>query len=164
VERDRLTGEKGEFLRWACPHLGPKVEEIVGAVVAGLEEVPPAPTHGDLKPENILFDGNCFALLDLDRFAEADPVLDVANILTYLAIMPLRFSFPHDHVRRVARAFAEEYFAYVPEVWLVRLPLHYAGAVLRVAAHTFRRQKPGWPDKIEALVEEAENSLAGRVW
>src|SRR3712207_8499853 len=44
----------GTLLRWACPHLGAGIEETVGAVVASLEEVPPAPTHRDLKLDHIL--------------------------------------------------------------------------------------------------------------
>jgi hypothetical protein len=54
-----------EPLRSVCPHLEPRVEEIVSAVVAGLEEVPPAPIHGDRKPAHILLDGESIALLDL---------------------------------------------------------------------------------------------------
>src|SRR5215204_3368159 len=66
----------GKLLRWACPHLGPEIEEIVGALVAGLGEVSPAPTHGHLKREHGVLHGDRLALLDLDEFAGADPVLD----------------------------------------------------------------------------------------
>ena len=68
------------ILRWACPQLGAEIEETVGTVVAGLEEVPPAPTHRDLKLDHILLDGGRPSLVDLDNFAAADPVLDVANV------------------------------------------------------------------------------------
>jgi aminoglycoside phosphotransferase (APT) family kinase protein len=70
----------GIILRWACLHLGAEIEETVGAVVASLEEVPPAPTHRDLKLDHILLDGDRPCLVDLNYFAEADPVLDVANV------------------------------------------------------------------------------------
>lgn len=153
----------GRLLRWACPHLG--TEETVGAVIAGLEEVPSAPTHRDLKLDHILLDGERISLIDLDGFAEADPVLDAANVLAHLAGMPFRFPLPHeDRWRTAAQTFAEEYFARVPKAWRGRLPVHYAGAVLKVAVGFFRRQEPDWPDKIAALLEEAKGSLAGRTW
>jgi hypothetical protein len=155
---------KGEILRWACPHLGPEIEKVVGAVAAGLKEAPLVLTHGDLKPEHILLDGDRLTLLDLDAFARADPILDVAKILAELVFMPLRSSLPPDHARAVARTFVGEYFARVPETWRTRLSLHYAGAVLKVAVGFFRRQEPSWSDKIETLLKEAEDSLAGRVW
>lgn len=154
----------GQLLQWTCPHLGTAVEVIIGAVVAGLEDVPPCPTHGDLKADHILLDGDRLALLDLDCFAQADPILDSATFLAQLAGMTLRFPVPHEQVRTDARTFAEEYFALVPRGWRSRLPLYYAGAVLKVAVGFFRRQEPCWPEKIAALVEEARGSLAGEIW
>lgn len=154
----------GELLRWACPHLRAEIQEIVGTVVAGLEEVPSAPTHRDLKLDHILLDGERFALIDLDDFSEADPVLDAAKVLAHLAGMPLWFDLPQDRTRTTARAFAEEYFAHVPKAWRERLPFHYAGAILKVATSFFGHQEPNWPDKVTTLVEEAKDSLAGRVW
>jgi hypothetical protein len=154
----------GRLLRWACPHLRGEIEEAVGAVISGLEEVPPAPTHRDLKLDHILLDGGRAALIDLDGFAEADPVLDAANVLAHLAGM--RFRFPlvsEDRWWKAAQIFADEYFALVPDAWRDRLPVHYAGAILKVAVGFFRRQEPGWSDKIAILVKEAEDPLAGRV-
>jgi hypothetical protein len=76
--------------------------------------------------------------------------------------MPLRFDVPRERPLKAARAFAGEYFARVPRAWRDRLPVHYAGAVLKEAVGSFRRQEPGWPDKIAVLVGEAEDSLAGK--
>jgi hypothetical protein len=52
----------------------------------------------------------------------------------------------------------------IPRAWRCRLPLHYAGAALKEAVGFFRRQEPEWPETIAALVEEARNSLVGRIW
>ena len=154
----------GNMLQWACPQLSAEVDRIIGAVVAGLEEVPPGPTHRDLKPDHLLLDGDRLALLDLDFLAEADPVLDPATLLAHLCSMPLRFPLPNDRARMAARTFAEEYFVHVPKAWRRRLPLHYAGAALKEAVGFFRRQDPQWCEKIAVMVGEARDSLAGRLW
>jgi hypothetical protein len=153
-----------ESVRRACPHLGPEIEEIVGVLIPGLEGGPTAPTHGDLAPKHILLDGDRLALVDLDVFDEADPLLDVANLLSHLTSTRLTSSLSRDRAWTYARAFAEEYFAHAPEAWRDRFPLHYAGSVLRRVAGLDRRQDPGRLDKIEALVGEAKDSLAGRIW
>ena len=152
------------ILQCVCPHLKAEVEAIVGAIAAGLEDVPSGPTHRDLMPDHLLLDGDRFALLDLDFFAEADPVLDPATLLAQLVGMSFGSPFPRDWVRTVAQAFTEEYFAHVPKAWRRRLPLHYAGAALKVAVGFFRRQEPRWQEKIAALVKEAGDSVAGKIW
>src|SRR5438477_586989 len=139
-------------------------DRIIGAVVAGIEEVPSGPTHRDLNPDHILLEGDRIALIDLDFFAEADPVLDAATFLAHLCSMPLRFPVTHDRVRLAARAFAEEYFSHVPRAWRDRVPPHYAGATLKAAVGFFRRQEPRWTEKIAALVKEARDSLDRRLW
>jgi GNAT superfamily N-acetyltransferase len=159
-----LLQRRGELLRLACPQRGPEIEETVGVVIAGLEEVPPAPTHCDLKLDHILLDGDDLTLLDFDVFAGADPILDVASVLARIISMPLGSSLPHERAQRLARAFAEEYFAHAPKAWRTRLPFHYAGAVLRIASGIFSVRMPGWPDKVEVLLGEAKDSLEGRVW
>jgi Phosphotransferase enzyme family len=154
----------GRVLGWACPHLRPEVESIIEGVLAGLEEVPLRPTHRDLKPDHIFLDGERTTLIDLDSFAEADPVLDPAHLLARLAAMPALFPIPRQRARTAAREFAEEYFAHVPGAWHDRLPFHYAGTLLKVSVHFFGHQEPDWPGKIATLLEEAKASLAGEVW
>src|ERR671921_2231508 len=58
------------------------------------------------------------------------------------------------------RVFADEYFGRVPEAWRDRLPVHYAGAALKMAVGFFRRREAGWPAKIESLLNTAGESLA----
>src|SRR5919112_4754571 len=151
-------------LRRACPHLRLEVESILEGVLAGLQEVPLRPTHRHLSPDHIFVDGERTIFIDLDMFANADPVLDPARLLTRLAAMPALLPIPRQRARAVAREFAEEYFAHVPGAWQDRLPFHYAGTLLEVAHGFFRRQAPEWPDKIATLLKEAKASLAGGVW
>jgi Ser/Thr protein kinase RdoA (MazF antagonist) len=166
LQRDVAIMKKaGEVLPLACPHLKSEIEATISAVVAGLEEVPPAQAHCDLLPLHIMIDGDRLVLIDLDEFAGADPLLDVARLLAPLATAPLRLPLSRERGREAARAFTEEYFAHVPAAWRARLPLHYAMAVLKTALGCFRRQAPpDFPDKIEILVGEARDSLAGKIW
>ena len=152
------------LLGWACPHLRPEVESIIEGVLAGLQEVPLRPTHRDLKPDHIFLDGDRTIFIDLDSLAKADPVLDPAYLLARLAAMPALFPIPRQRARAAAWEFAEEYFAHVPAAWQDRLPFHYAGTLLEVAHGFFRRQAPDWPGRIADLLEEARDSLAGKVW
>ena len=154
----------GRLLQWVCPHLKAEVDAVVSAVAKDLDDVPPGPTHRDLKPDHILLDDDRLALLDLDWYTGADPVLDPATLLATLASMPFRFPMAHDRAQVAAQALVEGYFARAPMAWRRRLPLHYAGAALKEAVGFFRRQEPGWPQTIAALVLEAKNSLAGRIW
>jgi streptomycin 6-kinase len=153
-----------KLLGWACPHLRVEVESIIEGVLAGLQEVPLGPTHRDLSPDHIFVDGERTIFIDLDMFANADPVLDPARLLTRLAAMPALLPIPRQRARAAAREFAEEYFAHVPGAWQERLPFHYAGTLLKTADGYFRRQVPDWPGRIAGLLEEARASLAGRVW
>ena len=153
----------GRVLGQACPHLRLEVESIIEGVLGGLQEVPPVPTHRHLSPDHIFVDGDRTTFIDLDFFAKADPVLDPAHLLARLA-MPALFPIRPERTHAAAREFAEEYFAHVPGWWQDRLPFHYAGTLLKAAQGFFRRQAPGWPDRIATLLEEARASLAGRVW
>jgi hypothetical protein len=156
-----------EFLKSACPHLGPDIDNVVDAAVAGLDdlqEVPPAPTHLDFAFDHIMVGGDRLALIDLDSFAEADPVLDVAIVLAHLSTQSLISALPRDRALEAGRVFVEEYFACVPKSWRARLPLLYASAVTQSAAGIIRTHQADWPEKIELLVEEAKDSLAGGMW
>jgi aminoglycoside phosphotransferase (APT) family kinase protein len=157
----------GEFLRSACPQLAPDIENVVDATVAGLEaleEVPPAPTHLDFAFDHIMVKGDRLALIDLDSLAEADPVMDVAIVLAHLSTHSLISALPRDRALEAGRVFVEEYFARVPESWYARLPLLYASAVTQSAAGIIRTHQANWPEKIELLLDEAKDSLAGKIW
>jgi len=163
-EEVRHLEKIGKLLQQACPYLEPEVKEIVGTVVAGLVELPLAPTHRDFHPDNILIDGDRLSLIDLDVFSEADPLLDVARLLVGLAFMPLDYSLTHERAQIAAQAFAEEYFVYVPEAWRTSLPLHLAAAFLKSAAGLLRSQPGRRPDMVEAIIKESKDSLEGRGW
>jgi Phosphotransferase enzyme family len=163
-----------ESLRNSRPDLTAAVAEIEKGIYGGLDasnELPSVPVHGDLKPPHILVEEERVVLLDLDKFAAGDPMLDVTSML-----MPLR----RERKTRLAGTsladvFAEEYFGHMPATWEPRLAPLYAWALLREAsvfAASRGKSLDGDGDKIshperrehrvEVLVDEARAMLAGR--
>ena len=150
------------------PDLATTVADIEAQILADLDTVgamPSVPIHGDLKPLHLLMDEERVVLLDLDKFAAGDPMLDVANMRVPL----LR---ERNTGAALARVFETEYFAHAPAPWRQRLAL-YAWALLADAA-TFavgfrkgqaevRARRPGnWDQLVNFLVDEARAVLARR--
>lgn len=166
LQREVLVLERtGRLLMWARPDLAPRIDETVRAIVSALDDVPPAPTHRDLKLDHLLHNEGRVGLIDLDGFAGADPLIDTAGVMAHLRGLPLHFpGFDATRGEDHEVTFAEEYFGRVPGGWRDGLPIHYAGAVLKMAVGFFRRREAGWPGKIEDLLYTARDSLAGRIW
>ena len=177
IELDRTDPERlrrsADALRKSRPDLAAAVSDVEAEILARLDaigQLGPVPTHGDLKPPHLLFDEERVVLLDLDKFAAGDPMLDVTSML-----MPLR----RERKTRLAgtslaRVFAEEYFARVPREWEQRLTPHYAWAILDEAsefAMNPRKSDAGAKisrrvrreQRVEPLLEDAIGVLAGRV-
>lgn len=149
----------GLELQRTCPHLRSVVGDVI-AEVARLEEVAPSPIHGDFGLDHVLCDEDSLGLLDLDKFAAGDPVVDVGFVLSELALTPMLGLLPEERARAAAEAFADEYFAHVPNAWRSRLPRHYAASLLEKALMTSRRREPGWSERVDRLIEEARGAVA----
>jgi hypothetical protein len=147
-ERLRRSAER---LRTARPELASLVTEVEDGILGGLAaigELSSIPIHGDLKPVHVVFDDERVILLDLDKFAVGEPMLDVTNMLIHLG-----WGWPDGPgLLALAQAFVEEYFTHVPGVWEQRLVPHYAWALLGYAA------------RVEWALEEAQAVLGGRPW
>jgi hypothetical protein len=176
IELDRTDPERlhrsAEALRNARPDLDTAVTEIEAEIrtrLEALDQPGPLPIHGDLKPAHLLFEDGRVVLLDLDKFAAGEPMLDVTNML-----MPLR----RERKTRLAgtslaRVFAEEYFACVPPAWEHRLAPHYAWAILSEASAFAVNPRKGEAgakasrpvrreQRVEPLLEEAKAALSGQ--
>ena len=92
IELDRTDPERlrrsVDAFRNSRPDLATLVSETEAEIRARLEaigQLGPLPIHGDLKPHHLLFEEESVVLLDLDKFAAGEPMLDVTSML-----MPLR--------------------------------------------------------------------------
>ena len=151
--------EAAAIVQWACPDLASDVRALAAAVVADLDDAPPAPIHRDLKTDHVFLHGERVIFIDLDSVALGDPVRDPAHLFAHVASRVGLDTMPPQAARAAAVAFKEEYFGAVPAEWRRRFPLHAAGALLEVARGIFKRQEPRWPDKVRAAVEAAGREL-----
>jgi aminoglycoside phosphotransferase (APT) family kinase protein len=158
-----------ETLRAAVPDLAQAIDDIGNDITRNFANGASALTHFDLKPGHILVDGDRVALLDFDKLVVADPMVDVAGLLTHLGKerrQSQRRQRPSDVI---ARAFAEEYFTHVPDAWYHRLPAFYAMSLLVDAATTHRglrgrAEKAGRANRVAAVIREAQDAVAGMLW
>lgn len=150
------------LVQWACPTARADVQAIMTAIAADLADVPPAPIHGDLKTDHVFLSDDRVLFIDLDSAALGDPVRDPAHLFAYVVCGVGLDALPAERARAAATAFADEYFRHVPREWSRRFALHCAGALLEVASGIFRRQDPGWRDRMAAAIDAARRALAER--
>jgi aminoglycoside phosphotransferase (APT) family kinase protein len=146
------------FLGLAFPELAATVDDIAArarALERRLPAVPVTPVHGDFHLGQVHVDGDRAWLVDLDALGFADPASDLGNVLVFL----------EDKIRRdpamaaMVGAFRDEYGAHAPPGAWDRVPLYEALTHLRRACKQLRLQRPGWREKVRAMVERSEQAL-----
>ncbi|MDX6645181.1 MAG: hypothetical protein QOK40_908 [Miltoncostaeaceae bacterium] len=150
-------------LAWGGPDLERATQRTIAGIERLLDDALTGPTHRDLKPDHLLIDRGRPGIVDLDSCADADPAIDAATLLARLFGMPFERPGARAAARRAMWAFADEYLALVPRSWRPRIDAHYATALVELAASLVRRQVPGWPRAIAALVAEARAAIDGRL-
>ncbi len=146
-----------------------QVREVVTSIAAGLPEAPLAPTHFDLKPGHILIDGDRVTLLDFDKLAAADPLVDVTGLVATLGKERGATREQAGQAQALARAFITEYFSHVPAAWYARFPARYALALLTEASTTGRglrgrAEKASRANRMATLVQQAHAAVTQHVW
>lgn len=153
--------EAQRVLESVRPDLNGVVSEILETVAVGLKESPTSLIHGDLKPDHLLIDGNRVALIDFDLAAVADPIADIAHLLTYLDKARKRSRSRRENTGDVGQMFIDEYFTHVPASWESRLPLYHAMSSVHKAAGLCRGRSMERSDEAETVLREGQALLAG---
>ena len=147
------------------PEQASAVRALSEQIEAMFQPAPLRPTHYDLKQGHILVDPEIVTILDFDKMAMGDPLIDVANVVATLG------ADRDGSARRTARRenladiFVEEYFSRVPADWAALFPAHLARATLVEAATTGRgnrgRRGSAQPqDRMVSALRRAEELLA----
>jgi aminoglycoside phosphotransferase (APT) family kinase protein len=165
-DQEERLATVAETLRANNPGVASDVDRLVEEIGGALDGSPLMPTHFDLKQGHMLVDEERVGLLDFDKLALGDPLIDVANLVATLGAE--REGSERRGERRLALvdAFTEEYFAHVPAGWRDRFPARLALAALAEAATTGRGQRGrgGRADvaaRAASAVEQAQRALAG---
>ena len=156
----RQLREAQAVLHERRPDLDESVATIIEAVAASLASAPSKLIHGDLKPEHFLISGDRVGLIDFDFSAMADPITDVAYLVTLLSRLEERSRRWGEAAGVARRAFLDEYFRHVPESWQARLGAHHAMMSVQKAGSL--SQKPGsdGEDLVAGVINEGIALLA----
>lgn len=131
------------------PSLERRLESLLGELEHRLPGDGVVPCHGDFDVRQLLELDSDFGMVDFDRMSTAQPALDLASYVSYVA--------DHGGLSEAAAtldALADGY-GRRPEgvAWYL------ANVLLRRARIPFRRFMDGWPELIEARVAVAEAAL-----
>jgi Ser/Thr protein kinase RdoA (MazF antagonist) len=155
-ERLHAAAAGGRYVAQLSPRLTRRVE----ALLARLEDARPpefahVTAHGDLTPQNVLLRDGEVAFVDLDRLCAGPPALDFG---IYAARVLLGREGDLQAAYDVLDALVEGY-GERPR----GLTWHLAAAILCQAQFPFRYVRADWPERVDALVGDAERALRAQV-
>lgn len=120
------------------------------------------PIHGDFYASQVLIEGDTVVVLDLDEASFGHPVSDLGNFIAHLERGQLRGLVGARRVEELREAVLEGYSrASGRRVAPGLLAAHTAAALLKLAHDPFRLREDGWPERTAAIIERAEEVLAG---
>jgi aminoglycoside phosphotransferase (APT) family kinase protein len=108
----------------------------------------------------VLLDGDAVAILDLDRAAYADPMIDLGLFAAHLEREVIRGNLPTARVQPLVLALLEGYAMTRRRPREEEVELHTAAELLRLAPRFFRYREPTWPERIEASLDRVETLVA----
>lgn len=120
------------------PQYGDAVHTVTDKIDAAFQPAPPRPTHYDLKQGHIIVNAEAVTILDFDKMAIGDPLVDVANVVATLGAEREGSAKRAARRENLADIFVNAYFSQVPEEWAALFPAHLARATLLEAATTGR--------------------------
>ncbi len=164
-DRDAQFAEVSSRLLSVFPEQANAVRALANQIEATFQPAPLRPTHYDLKQGHILVDSEVVTILDFDKMAMGDPLIDVANVVATLGAEREGSARRAARRENLADIFVEEYFSRVPADWAALFPVHLARATLLEAATTGRgnrgRKGAAQPqDRIISAIRRAEELLA----
>jgi hypothetical protein len=133
-----------------------RLERIERAVESRVEEAAPTLAHLELNPDHVLFHGDRVTFIDLDSFATADPMIDVASLRARLARIEEQYPSHAERSAAVGEEFERTYSKLVPPAWFRTLPVHRVSGFASAALECLQDQEPGWQRTVTSLVTRAD--------
>ena len=132
--------------------------ERLSTTARGLGPIEPCAGHGDYTPSQVLLadGGRRTVTLDWDTYQVADPSYDVAKFLVSLKRLGLKCFGSAHALDAAAEVFLKTYVAAGgPADITARLPFQEAAIYLEKAQIDAKKQKGGWRERAEAMLNEA---------
>jgi hypothetical protein len=164
-DRDAQFADVSNKLLRVFPEHANAVQALTDQIEATFQPAPRRPTHYDLKQGHILVTPEVVTILDFDKMAMGDPLIDVANVAATLGAQREGTARRAALRENLAEMFVEEYFCHVPADWATLFPAHLARATLLEAATTGRgnrgRKGAAQPqERLVSAIRRAEELLA----
>jgi hypothetical protein len=164
-DKDTQFADVADSLAKSFPAHASAVQVLTAQIEAVFQPAPPRPTHFDLKQGHILVDSETVTILDFDKMALGDPLIDVANVVATLGAQREGSARRASLRENLAGIFVEEYFSHAPAEWAPLFPAHLARATLLEAATTGRgnrgrRSSSHREDRLVAALRRAEEQMA----
>jgi aminoglycoside phosphotransferase (APT) family kinase protein len=164
-DRETQFADVADRLVRSFPDQAGAVRALADRIESAFQPAPPRPTHFDLKQGHILIDPETVTILDFDKMAMGDPLIDVANVVATLSAEREGSARRAARRENLADTFVDEYFNHVPADWAPLFPAHLARATLLEAATTGRglrgRKSTSQPaERLASALRRAEELMA----
>jgi aminoglycoside phosphotransferase (APT) family kinase protein len=147
------------------PPLAHRAEHLAHRIGAAIADAPPlhVPLHGDFSAAQVLVTpppharaGGRVAIIDLDWSCRGDPADDLGNLIAQAERQVLigahSAAWRESFIATLLDGYRRSTARPLPD----RVALYTALNLFRRARHPFRTREPDWPQRTEALLEQAE--------
>lgn len=159
------AGDAIDDLRLACPKLERDLTELSARLLRSLGELGPVggvTLHNDFHWKQLSIKRDRYAMLDFDRMAIGDELIDVANFATQLQMLGQRpeYSVDSEESERWRTAFIEQWQqAASVQMDRMRLGCYAAISRLELARGMMRHLRPGWLRLAKRCIEITRSEL-----
>ncbi len=163
----KMLQELADGIGALCPHLNKRAQSLAARLVNSSvrEDAPARAIHGDFYAEQVLFSKDSTTILDLDEVVYGDPAIDIGNFIARLEFDCLRGKLTAPRAESFSQALLEGYensavSRQAMPIENCRVKFYTAIGLFRLAPRPFRYHEPNWSEKIEAILERAEQTFA----
>ena len=164
----RMLQELADGIGALCPQLNKRAQSLAARLVNSSfrTTTPASAIHGDFYAEQVLLGKNSAAILDLDEAAYGDPAADIGNFIARLELDCLGGKLTALRAESFGQALLEGYENSAvsgqssAHIESCRVKFYTAVGLFRLAPRPFRYHEPDWAEKIEAILERAEQTFS----